>query len=169
MGRLFDDRGNRMTPTHARKRGTRYLYYVTCALNQGRPSEVGSVPRVAAGTIEAAIIAALRARSPELASLEPAALIERQLRRAVLKRHTIEIQLTAQHAAPAGSTADDHRDDDGDDAQPILIAIPFDRAPTRRAREIIIPASPTRHRHQADPVRDPRHVGALDRHWDGDG
>ena len=79
MGRLFDDRGNRMTPTHANKRGTRYRYYVTCALNQGRPSEVGSVPRVAAGTIEAAILAALRARSPELASLEPAALIERQL------------------------------------------------------------------------------------------
>ena len=146
MGRLFDDRGNRMTPTHALKRGTRYRYYITCALNQGRPSEVGSVPRVAAGPIEAAILAALRARSPELASLEPAALIERQLRRAVLTRHTIEIQLTAQHAAPADSAADAHRDgdDDDDDAQPILIAIPFDRAPTRRAREIIIPASPTR-------------------------
>ncbi len=61
-GKLFDDRGNRMTPTHALKRGTRYRYYVSCALNQGRPSEIGSVPRVAAATIEAAIIAALRAR-----------------------------------------------------------------------------------------------------------
>ncbi len=71
------------------------------------------MPRVAAGTIETAIIAALRARSPELASLEPAALIERQLRRAVLTRHTIEIQLTAHHAAPVGSAADNHPDGDG--------------------------------------------------------
>ncbi len=76
------------------------------------------MPRVAAATIETAIIAALRARSPELASLEAAALIERQLRRAVLKRHTIEIQLTPEHAAPAGTAADNHPDDDDDDAQP---------------------------------------------------
>ena len=41
--------------------------------------------------------------------------IERQLRRAVLKRHTIEIQLTAQHAAPADSAVDPHPDGDGDE------------------------------------------------------
>src|ERR1700741_4822951 len=28
-GRLFDDRGNRMSPTHANKRGVRYRYYVS--------------------------------------------------------------------------------------------------------------------------------------------
>src|SRR5580704_13744120 len=28
-GRLFDDRGNRMTPTHTNKRGARYRYYVS--------------------------------------------------------------------------------------------------------------------------------------------
>ena len=169
-GKLFDDRGNRMTPTHALKRGTRYRYYTSCALNQGRPSEVGSVPRVAARPIEAAILAALRARSPELAGLEPAALIDRQLRRAVLTRHTIEIQLAAQHAAPAGSTAGADRDgdDDGDDAQPILIAIPFDRAPTRRAREILIPASSTRI--DARPIRSETRATlvrsiALGRRW----
>jgi site-specific DNA recombinase len=26
-GRIFDDRGNRMTPSHARKRGIKYRYY----------------------------------------------------------------------------------------------------------------------------------------------
>jgi hypothetical protein len=31
-GRIFDDRGNRMTPTHANKRGVRYRYYVSQAL-----------------------------------------------------------------------------------------------------------------------------------------
>ncbi len=50
----------------------------------------------------------------------------------------------------------------------VLIAIPFDRAPTRRAREILIPASPDPARHQANPVRDPRHIVrsiALGRRW----
>jgi hypothetical protein len=36
-GRLFDDRGNRMSPTHANKRGVRYRYYVSHALLQNRP------------------------------------------------------------------------------------------------------------------------------------
>ena len=36
-GRLFDDRGNRMSPTHANKKGARYRYYVSQALlQQGR-------------------------------------------------------------------------------------------------------------------------------------
>jgi hypothetical protein len=28
MGRMFDDRGNRMTPSHSNKAGVRYRYYV---------------------------------------------------------------------------------------------------------------------------------------------
>ena len=35
-GRIFDDRGNRMTPTYATKNGVRYRYYVSSALFQGR-------------------------------------------------------------------------------------------------------------------------------------
>jgi hypothetical protein len=33
-GRLFDDRGNRMSPTHTNKQGARYRYYVSHALLQ---------------------------------------------------------------------------------------------------------------------------------------
>ena len=36
MGRIFDDRGNRMTPSHARKRGIKYRYYMSSALLQGQ-------------------------------------------------------------------------------------------------------------------------------------
>src|SRR5215218_6284884 len=50
MGRLYDDAGNRMTPSHAKKRGVRYRYYVSSALSQGRP--VGSAPRVSATTVD---------------------------------------------------------------------------------------------------------------------
>ena len=31
-GRIFDDRGNRMSPTHARKGGVKYRYYLSSAL-----------------------------------------------------------------------------------------------------------------------------------------
>jgi site-specific DNA recombinase len=54
-GRIFDDLGNRMTPTHTNKRGARYRYYVSHALLQKRPNEAGSVPRVPAPEIESVV------------------------------------------------------------------------------------------------------------------
>jgi hypothetical protein len=34
LGRIFDDRGNRMTPSYAIKKGVRYRYYISCVLAQ---------------------------------------------------------------------------------------------------------------------------------------
>ena len=59
-GRLFDNRGNRMSPTHANKRGARYRYYVSQAVLQGKPPPPGLVSRVPAAEIEALVVAALR-------------------------------------------------------------------------------------------------------------
>ena len=59
-GRLFDHRGNRMSPTHANKRGARYRYYVSQAVLQGKPPPPGLVSRVPAAEIEALVVAALR-------------------------------------------------------------------------------------------------------------
>src|SRR5262245_52412585 len=42
-GRVFDDRGNRMTPSHARKRGIKYRYYLSSVLLQGQPERAGSI------------------------------------------------------------------------------------------------------------------------------
>src|SRR5215204_2010294 len=36
IGRIFDDRGNRMSPTHARKGGLKYRYYLSSALVHGQ-------------------------------------------------------------------------------------------------------------------------------------
>src|SRR6266446_7831493 len=44
-GRIFDDRGNRMTPSHSSKAGVRYRYYVSHALLQRRKDEAGGVAR----------------------------------------------------------------------------------------------------------------------------
>ena len=54
-GKLFDDRGNRMSPTHAAKGGRRWRYYVSQAVLQGRKQEAGSVARVPAIEVERSV------------------------------------------------------------------------------------------------------------------
>jgi DNA invertase Pin-like site-specific DNA recombinase len=52
-GLIFDDGGERMTPTHANKNGRRYRYYVTHSLiKRGRPKASDSARRVPAGDVE---------------------------------------------------------------------------------------------------------------------
>ena len=51
-GRIFDDRGNRMSPTHGRKGGIKYRYYLSSALLQGAAERAGSVRRVPAAEID---------------------------------------------------------------------------------------------------------------------
>jgi site-specific DNA recombinase len=59
LGKLYDDRGNRMTPSFAIKKGVRYRYYVSCVLAQGRKSEAGTISRIASDAIDAFVLAAL--------------------------------------------------------------------------------------------------------------
>ena len=59
MGKLYDDRGNRMSPSFSAKNGVRYLFYVSSALLRGRRADAGSVARVSAAEIEGAVLAAL--------------------------------------------------------------------------------------------------------------
>ena len=59
VGRLFDDRGHRMTPSFAAKRGVRYRYYVSRAVTEGQNDLAGSVVRVPAVDVERAVLDAL--------------------------------------------------------------------------------------------------------------
>jgi len=59
LGRLFDDRGNPMTPSYAIKKGVRYRYYVSCVLAQGRKEDAGSVKRVPAAEVERIVLEAI--------------------------------------------------------------------------------------------------------------
>ena len=59
-GKLFDDRGNRMSPSHAAKGGRRWRYYVSQAVLQGRKHEAGSVARALALEIERRVAEAVR-------------------------------------------------------------------------------------------------------------
>ena len=59
-GRIYDDRGNRMSPTHSNKLGVRYRYYVSHALLQSRKEAAGSVTRVPAPEIEQLVLDGVR-------------------------------------------------------------------------------------------------------------
>jgi site-specific DNA recombinase len=59
-GRIFDERGNRMSPTHANKGGVRYRYYISQAVLQKKPQATGSVSRVPAAELEALVLGTLR-------------------------------------------------------------------------------------------------------------
>ncbi|MEO6947225.1 MAG: recombinase family protein [Nitrobacter sp.] len=62
IGLIFDDQGQRMTPTYAIKNGVRYRYYVSSSLNQGSKAKAGTLNRIPAVEIEALVVAAVRKR-----------------------------------------------------------------------------------------------------------
>jgi site-specific DNA recombinase len=62
-GKLFDDRGNRMSPSWAKKGAKRWRYYVSQAALQGDKSKAGSVLRVAAAAVEHSVADAISKHS----------------------------------------------------------------------------------------------------------
>ena len=68
-GLLFDDRGNRMSPSFSTKRGVRYRFYVSSAILSGRRDQAGSTSRVAAADLESVIVSVLRERFAEFRRL----------------------------------------------------------------------------------------------------
>jgi site-specific DNA recombinase len=59
-GKLYDDHGNRMGPSHAAKGGRRWRYYISRAILTGRNSDAGSVTRVSAPQIEKQVFDAIK-------------------------------------------------------------------------------------------------------------
>jgi site-specific DNA recombinase len=97
-GRLFDNRGNRMSPTHANKGGARYRYYVSQGVLQRKPPPAGLISRVAAAEIEALVITALRNQlrasgAEEQLPDNDLELLERHLERVTLTPNHLELRL----------------------------------------------------------------------------
>jgi site-specific DNA recombinase len=60
-GLVFDESGERLTPTHAAKKGTRYRYYVSRSLITGAAKDHSRGRRIPAGNLEKLVIGRLRA------------------------------------------------------------------------------------------------------------
>jgi site-specific DNA recombinase len=58
QGKIFDDKGNRMSPSFSSKKGVRYRFYVSTAL-RGRKHKAGTVTRISAPEVENLIVTSL--------------------------------------------------------------------------------------------------------------
>ncbi len=99
MGKLYDDRGNLMSPSFSSKNGVRYRFYVSSALLRGRKAAAGSVRRIAATEIEKAVLAALQTHQQEGDSGDAAASFK-GLERIVIAHNRVLITI----ASPDGSS-----------------------------------------------------------------
>lgn len=94
LRKLFDDRGNRMTPVVGRKGAVRYRYYASHATTQGRHSDAGSVSRVPAHDIETAIVTEMkRVAGDEGDFSNDRELVASRLDRAILSTSGIELHV----------------------------------------------------------------------------
>jgi DNA invertase Pin-like site-specific DNA recombinase len=88
-GRLFDDRGNAMSPTYSvGKQGRRYSYYVSQALLQNEKERAGSVARVPAEEIERLVGKALGASKGEASIAEA---FQKRLERVTVWNDRVEV------------------------------------------------------------------------------
>ena len=92
MGKLYDDRGNRMSPSFSTKNGVRYRFYVSSALLRGRKTAAGSVSRIAAAEIETAVFAVLKVHQKEHV-FEAASDLIAMLHRVVVSRDQLLIRI----------------------------------------------------------------------------
>src|SRR5271154_1975153 len=92
IGKLYDDGGNRMSPTWARKGSKRWRYYVSQAALQGEKSKAGSILRVPATDVETLVTEALGKLSPDHGASQTD--IRNLIDRIVIGRATIRIQLS---------------------------------------------------------------------------
>jgi hypothetical protein len=147
---IFDDRGNRMTPSYTSRRGVRYRYYISQALLRDDPKQAGSRPRVSADDIEPPIVNAVRQRLHPDGTKQAAAsgtwdqetrrLVRETVTRLVVQRDTVEI--TFRREADLASA-----EPDGAPAAAPVLTLPLPAGHGRARREIIIPGPKSEKRH----------------------
>jgi hypothetical protein len=120
IGKLYDDGGNRMSPTWVRKGPKRWRYYVSQAVLQADKGKAGSIVRVPAADVEALVAEALGKLSSNCSASQTG--IRDLIDRVVIGRATIRIQLSEVA--------------EGTDSARIL-TLPWTRPSPYRKREII--------------------------------
>jgi site-specific DNA recombinase len=165
-GLLFDDAGHPMIGTHATKNRVRYRYYVSQPNMRGAANgSPGSVTRVPAAEVESVVREALM---KHLAEQTPAPKQQCQFDYSSVAAHVTRIEvrprdlmlrfkstnpdaLDVGEGNQAGSKA---KNDEGR-----VLLIPWVKPPSRKAREILLPASVARH--QVRPIKAVRKTALI--------
>ena len=128
VGRIFDDRGNRMSPSHARKRGIKHRYYLSSALMQGGAERAGSVRRVTAVEIETLVIRSVRKALKLTVPVDDPALVNAYVVRVEIQSDQLVIQLAPMERCKGGKEKDAR-----------ILHVPWQKAPSKRRRELLLP------------------------------
>jgi hypothetical protein len=142
-GLLFDDAGHHMVPTYATKAGIRYCYYVSTPLLHGeaKTASAGSVSRVPAADIEGVVVKSLKdhlAIQQAKSTTSPARIDDRGALAELVARINVHkdrliVRLKSDDAADAT---------DSPDAR--LLTITWQKPPSRRSRQILLPHNASR-------------------------
>src|SRR5713226_7805789 len=95
IGRIYDDRGSRMSPSHARKQGIKYRYYVSSPLLHGQAERAGSVRRVPAADIEALVGRAVREHLEDSTRTDDRDLVSTHVVRVEVQADQLAVELKA--------------------------------------------------------------------------
>lgn len=136
-GLLFDDVGHRMVPAHATKAGVRYRYYVSLPHLHGesKTASVGSVSRVPATDIENIIVKSLNEHL--IAQEKPAFSLTHVRDGKATLEQVVRIDVHEDRLAVRLKSADDEETSDA--ADDYLLSIPWQKPPSRKSRQILIP------------------------------
>ena len=165
MGRIYDERGNRMTPTYATKNGVRYRYYISASLVQGRTVPRQKLDRLPAAEIEKVVADTVRkhlGNAPERNGGDQE-LISSNVDRVDVKRGHLSIKLSTP------LVPDNHRATSTEDAvmpldtkstagrrrgvdKSLTLEIVWTKTPSKKPRELISPSS-TSSRSDLRPIR----------------
>jgi site-specific DNA recombinase len=129
-GRIFDDRGNRMTPSHTRKGNVKYRYYLSSALFHGTAERTGSVRRVPATEVEALVIKSVREHLKPPSSVDDRSLVTTRLARVDVQPKQLVIHLAGEPNATANRKKTSANG---------ALRIPWQRTLSTRRREILLP------------------------------
>jgi site-specific DNA recombinase len=142
-GLLFDDAGHRMIPTHATKAGVRYRYYASTPVLHGeaRTASAGSVSRIPAADIERTVVKSLKEYAAanqgktktNAESLGDRETIAELVAGIVVHRDRLIISLKS-----------DGEDDASDSADTRSLTIPWQKPPSRRSRQMLLPHNASR-------------------------
>jgi site-specific DNA recombinase len=158
-----------MSPSHARKQGIRYRYYISTPLLQGQAESAGSIPRVSAAEIEAVVLQAVRDHLKDSVRTDDRDLISTHLIRVEVHADHLAVQLKAptqrraqadgqepqptsisKHRSSTAPKSDRRRparhgshgkQQDADDIDHAVLVVPWQKNPSKRRREIIMPIS----------------------------
>jgi hypothetical protein len=130
LGRIFDDRGNRMTPSHARKRGIKYRYYISSTLLHGQAEKSGAVRRIPAEEIEALVVKAVRIHRDLASETHDTAVIRNHVVRVGVQTDKLIVELTKMKIANPGRKRVFN-----------VIEVPWRKTISTRRREIHAPES----------------------------